>query len=507
MKNFIKVISVSTIILFIIVYTFSCKSEQKTGEQLARTYCSACHLFPNPELLDKNSWKNGVLPSMSIRMGVTLIEQSPKYSFAEIQQINDLHVLPERPMISASEWQLIEKYYLENAPEKLDTTSKNLVAYQSLEQQFTIKPYPVAGDEITLLKYDTTLQKLITGTRKGEIFVVEPKSGKVLQQSRMYSSPTDISFQKDSTFYLSVAGKLEPNHDKNGICALAHFGKDKIIPQKVIRQLPRPVDIAVADLNQDNKQDVLVCSFGYFAGKLAWYEINKDSVVTEHLLKNEAGATCVLVSDMNQDKLPDVVALMGQGNEGVFIFYNKGNGVFEEEQVLKFPSVYGSLHIELIDFNKDGFKDIVYTNGDNGDETPVLKPYHGIRIFLNNGKNQFTEKYFFPMYGAMKSLVRDFDKDGDLDIATFSFFPDYSKSPQKSFVYLQNNGNYFFKPFISPQTDSGHWMVMDAFDFDKDGDEDIILGSCYDIVREKNALVKLSQTPLLLLENKTKKPL
>src|SRR5207302_7229176 len=40
------------------------------GERLARTYCAACHMFPQPALLDKTTWRTGVLPQMARRLGV-----------------------------------------------------------------------------------------------------------------------------------------------------------------------------------------------------------------------------------------------------------------------------------------------------------------------------------------------------------------------------------------------------------------------------------------------------
>jgi tetratricopeptide (TPR) repeat protein len=48
------------------------------------------------------------------------------------------------------------------------------------------------------------------------------------------------------------------------------------------------------------------------------------------------------------------------------------------------------------DFNNDGYKDILYTCGDNADySSNVLKSYHGVYIFLNDGHNNFSQKYFF----------------------------------------------------------------------------------------------------------------
>ena len=255
-----------------------------------------------------------------------------------------------------------------------------------------------------------------------------------------------------------------------------------------------------SDFNQDGKEDVLVCSFGNETGKLAWYE---NGSMQEHLLKLIPGVRNVILKDMNNDKLLDILALTTQAREGILLFVNKGKGEFEEQQLLEFPSVYGSSYMDLVDFNKDGFMDILYTNGDNADLSMCLKNYHGIRIFLNDGKNHFTEKYFYPMYGAAKAMVADFDLDGDLDIAAISFFPDEKQKPNEGFLLLDNQGDMSFKAATFKQANQGKWMVMDVADMDSDGDLDIVLGSFY----QKNLHgkpEKTKPTSVIILENKRK---
>ncbi|HEY1021786.1 MAG TPA: VCBS repeat-containing protein, partial [Flavisolibacter sp.] len=76
-----------------------------------------------------------------------------------------------------------------------------------------------------------------------------------------------------------------------------------------------------------------------------------------------------------------------------------------------------------------------------------------------------------------KAVARDFDGDGDLDIASISYFPDYDSRPSESFLYWENKGGLSFKPFTVKEATTGRWLTMDAGDVDSDGDTDIVLGN------------------------------
>lgn len=84
---------------------------------------------------------------------------------------------------------------------------------------------------------------------------------------------------------------------------------------------------------------------------------------------------------------------------------------------------------------------------------------------------------FFHINGCYKAIARDYDGDGDLDIATIAYFADYKNRPEEGFVYLENKGNLQFSPYSIPQTQTGRWLTMDAGDIDGDGKIDLILGN------------------------------
>ena len=52
---------------------------------------------------------------------------------------------------------------------------------------------------------------------------------------------------------------------------------------------------------------------------------------------------------------------------------------------MRYQPNYGSSWFEMMDFDGDGDLDLITANGDNADLTYTQKPYHGMRISLNDG--------------------------------------------------------------------------------------------------------------------------
>ena len=72
----------------------------------------------------------------------------------------------------------------------------------------------------------------------------------------------------------------------------------------------------------------------------------------EHVLFDRPGAIAEEVYDFNHDGRPDIMVMMAQAREGIYIFYNQGNGEFSAPvPVVEHHPAWGSTFFELVDFN------------------------------------------------------------------------------------------------------------------------------------------------------------
>lgn len=399
------------------------------------------------------------------------------------QIVEVANIFPSTQTISTHEWELIVKYFISNAPDSTPDADRAVpisIGLTGFEYKTYRLPSPMPLTSFVTILPETS--QIAFGTMYGRSYTLNILNAdlKNVQSYQTTALPVQYTKINNDTYSLTAIGKdLFPTDAKNGW--VSHLAVRDLNPlssatRLVLNKLKRPVNIVYKDLNSDGLDDIIACEFGSYTGALAWYENKKDKYLF-HPLIEKPGASKVVVDDVDADGKPDILALMAQGDEGIFYFHNNGNGFETARPILRFSPLFGSTFFDYIDFNGDGIKDIIYTCGDNADETPFLKDYHGIYIFLGQPDFTFRQQFFFQLNGAYKAVAKDYDSDGDMDIAAISYFPDYANGGKEGFVYLENQGNMRFDASTFAEVSIGRWIAMDANDYDNDGDVDIVLGS------------------------------
>jgi VCBS repeat protein len=444
---------------------------QSEGEQLARTYCAACHVFPTPGLLDKETWANGVLPQMAPRLGV-----STGMLYDARFRNPDMVVLSHA--LTKAQFQKIVAYYEQSAPTKLP--AQPLPAQPELDStHFDVRPFapglPSSGI-VTLLDADSIGKRIYIGEAVTNTLRVFDWKRHLLTTVRLPSPPTSVITDGSRVFVLE-SGILDPNDRPAGsLVEYDDVGDSLRFAKVLVDSLYRPVFAREADLAGDGSRAFVICEFGNNRGRLAVYKYDGQRY-RRQVLDAGPGAIHFEIRDLTGDGAPDIVALFAQGDERIVLFENDGHGNFPRSRILaRFPPVYGSMYFSMHDFNGDGKPDILYVNGDNFDFSRILKPYHGVRILENDGRNNFHERYFFPIYGAAQAVVGDFAHTGRLDILATSNFAD-PNHPERGIMYLQNRGGYHFQPYAFLPAAGNQWNVMAAGDFDGDGRLDVLVGA------------------------------
>lgn len=507
------------------------------GEQLANIHCMRCHLVPEPTDVSKELWPL-VLADMGLYLGFNgdelpdFVSATPSEKpFAEynvekklVDQEGKEHRISAfgafvltQPIISETDWLVMRDYFVDNA--------------LPMAEMFLPKPDHPLVDGFTpnfpdldlepnglvwTTQVDEEKQHLYVGRATwpmpgievegtDDLVVLDLKTGKRVGYAELPHQPTDLALTEQGIRVVQH-GEM-PVQIGNGQATVVDwtgFGAGEARARMLVGGLHRITQMHNHDMNGDGLDDIVVSMFGdgnqnVGGGRFSIFwqtpefaELWKDApdeipdgplegALRETVLVDRAGMISSQIADFNGDGKPDIALLTAQAKQEVILFINEGEGEFTEMVVKQHSPAFGGNSIYANDMNGDGKTDLVLINGDFSKSVPndgftQPKTYHGLRIYHNIGDLTFTESYFYPMHGALKAAIADYDGDGDQDIALIAQYARWEWDHPHTFVYLENQGGSEYKPSTLPKEYFGVWTYVEAADVNDDDKLDIVLG-------------------------------
>ena len=206
-------------------------------------------------------------------------------------------------------------------------------------------------------------------------------------------SAVDIDKDGDLDVLVACMGQLFPSNDKIGsVVILANNGNQSFTPHTLIDHIARVTDVRAADFNGDGRLDLVVGQFGYDDGETRWMENLGNWQFRSHIVQSLSGVIHTIPVDIDKDGDMDFVSLVSQEWEELYVFENDGHGNFKSHLIWGSTNEdYGSSGIRLVDLNRDGLVDILYTNGDAFDYLPPRpRPWHSVQWLENKGNFRFV---------------------------------------------------------------------------------------------------------------------
>ena len=245
------------------------------------------------------------------------------------------------------------------------------------------------------------------------------------------------------------------------------------------------VDVAVADVNGDGKPDLLVANCGTqfdcfgtgSAGVLLGNGDGTFKLVVSYDTVGGAGAS-IAVADVNGDNKPDLLVATWFG--GVSVFLGNGNGTFQAAVAYK-SGDSPTKSIAVADVNGDGNPDLIVANcGSNAN----CDGNGSAGVLLGNGDGTFQTVVIYDTGGASgftngssarSVAVGDVNGDGRPDLLMANF-------NAATIGVLLGNGNGTFQPAVTynvlgPFAPSSGPFAIALADVSGDGKPDVLVSA------------------------------
>ncbi|WP_431162909.1 VCBS repeat-containing protein [Flagellimonas beolgyonensis] len=242
-----------------------------------------------------------------------------------------------------------------------------------------------------------------------------------------------------------------------------------------------------ASMVPDRQNDVVNPMFKLVAPEkigldIAHRENTYDDFEKEILLpyKQSTLGPSIAKGDINNDGLEDLYIGGASGQAGkILVQSNHGRFTEKKSADIANDNGYEDMDALFFDFDNDNDQDLFVVSG--GNEFAEASSYYTDRLYLNDGKGNFTKHESQALEinrSSGKSVIAlDIDNDGDKDLIVGNrIVPQNYPVPASSVIYENRNGKLFeATEYWAPELAS-FGMVNDllATDFDNDGQMDFI---------------------------------
>jgi FG-GAP-like repeat len=444
------------------------------GRLLAAKWCINCHLLPHPSDLPREKWPL-VIKWMGNYLGHINRDR-------DIENLIYPSLVATQETVTRSELDAILAYYLSEAPEHI---APAIPRNEALPITSLLYPEAWPGYEqaetISLVKIDAFAGRLYVGSVSDSYMRIFAHDGQLIRKINCSQNQAGDIHPFADGFDLVLMGEIGRDSQQGTVHRIVGVGKTDgaLRAARLITGFHRTSGADWGDLDGDGVDDIVLAGFGDYAfGALAWFKVRPGEEGVRHDLRLGSGTLDVVIDDVDHDGDQDILAIVAQGHQEMVWFENIGDGQFTAHTLWKQRPTYGYNGFQWTDFDGDGDKDIVVASGNNMEmPDPPMKDVHGIYVYLQTAPLQFSQSIFLRMDGVTKAHASDFDRDGDLDVAAISAYPDWRSKHPASFVLFTNEGNGHFQPATISPLFSGQAITMDVGDMDGDGDSDLVLGN------------------------------
>ena len=226
-----------------------------------------------------------------------------------------------------------------------------------------------------------------------------------------------------------------------------------------------PQQVAVADLNHDGIQDLVLPDFTSL--QISVLLGNGDGIFRHgRQLVASLDPSAIVVADFNGDGNLDIAATeYGFGGPGTLqVFLGKGDGNFQTPLTRNIaPSPYG---ISVADFNGDGIPDL------------AIAGVNAASVMFGIGNGTFQKAVFYYVPLAERVLAVDLNNDSHPDLAVLAYCGSHVKTCRSGAVaVLLNNGDGTFgSPSLFDTNGVGPDGIV-AGDLNGDGNTDLIVAN------------------------------